>query len=278
MKRITIHVATKDRHSEVALLVQSLREQTFQDWDLIVLDDASGKPLQNCYFFMALVNRLQLEGHGVKLYRENISKGVCYARNKLIEIDTFDNPLVCRLDDDCIPEKDYLFKLVEALFIGGYDGVSGVIPLVAQPEFKRQLKNVYPVINEHVIDLDGNIVVNKDDCGYCYIDDDVIPTHQFRTNLLYKKEITDAGVRYPDYLTKIGFREEGFFSFAAQMKGFKLAVRTGAVAYHLQCPSGGCRSPTYAQDVALDDNTFRTWVKTNYLVKGDFLTKVVGDL
>jgi GT2 family glycosyltransferase len=269
--RITIHVSTRDRHSELALLLQSLRTQSYDQWDIAILDDASGTPLVSNYFVLALINRLQLEGHGVQLFRNDFSRGVCAARNKLIESDTTTNPLVCRLDDDVILDPDYLFNLVEAIVIGGYDACSGVVPLLSQPEHSREVSFVSPIINLHVLDENGDLVVNKDDCGFAYNEDVTLPTHQFRTNLLYKRSITDAGVRYPDYLTKVGFREELFFSFEAIIRGFKIGVRTGAVAHHLQCPSGGCRSLSYAQDVALDDATARNWIKSKFETKGNFL-------
>ena len=41
MDRITIHICTRDRWSEFALLLQSLRSQNYQEFDLIisVIDD-----------------------------------------------------------------------------------------------------------------------------------------------------------------------------------------------------------------------------------------------
>lgn len=269
--RITIHVTTRDRHSETALLLEALRGQTCQDWDLLLLDDASGTPVSSCYFLMSLVQRLQLEGHFVKIFRQEFSRGVCHARNKLIEMDKTNNPLICRLDDDCIPAADYLEKLRVLLEEMDYDLASGVIPLLAQPEWKRQTKFVLPIINAHELDENGNLIRNADDCGYCYEQEVIVPTHQFRTNAMFKRSLIDAGVRYPDFLTKVGFREEGFFSFEAILRGFKLGVHTGAVAHHLVCPTGGCRSNTYAQDVALDDATFRAWIKARFEERGNFL-------
>lgn len=271
MERISIHISSRDRHSEVSLLLQSLRTQCYQAFDVCLLDDSSGTPVVNCYFIMSLVQRLQLEGHGVRIIRNDFSRGVCAARNKLIDSDPWnDNPLVLRLDDDVILEPNYIEKLVAGLD-KGFDAVSGVVPLLAHPESVRENKFVNPVINYHEFDSEGNIVRNNDDCGYCYIDNEYLPTHQFRTNLLYKRSVTDAGVRYPDYLTKVGFREELFFSFEMLTRGFKLGVCTGAKAYHLQCPSGGCRSNSYAEDVALDDMTARNWAKQQYLSHGNFL-------
>lgn len=268
--RITLHVATKDRHSEAALLLQSLRTQTWKDFDCVILDDASGTPITNCHFFMSVYNKMIMEGHKMKLVRSPYSKGVCHARNTVIDNDDFGNEYVCRLDDDVILETDYLERLLKVIE-AGYDLASGVVPLIATPEHIRETRFIGEVINEHELDKEGNIVKNSDDCGYGYTESVILPTHQFRTNALMKKKVVDAGVRYPDFLSYIGFREEGFFSFQALIKGFKIGVDTGAIAYHLRTPSGGCRTATYNEDVARDDQTFREWTKKQYLEHGNFL-------
>lgn len=269
---IDIMVTSKDRHSEVGLLIQSLRTQQFKKWNLFLLDDSSGTPITSCHFVMSLIQRLQLEGHSVRMFRNDFSRGVCAARNKLIEeVDKFRYGNLClRLDDDVLIEPDYIKRLV-GVIESGYDAASGVVPLLAHPELIRDTKFVIPIINYHEFDNEGNIIKNNDDCGYCYIESRIIKTHQFRTNLCYKREVTEAGVRYPDYLTKIGFREEAFFSFEMLLRGFTLAVETGAIAYHIQTQSGGCRSNTYAQDVQLDDITFRNFAKARYSERGNFL-------
>lgn len=269
-KRITVHVASKDRHSEVALLLQSLRTQTYQDFDVIILDDASGTPIQTSYFAVSLVNRLLLEGHAVKIVRRNHSTGVCSARNEIIKIDNYENPLIARIDDDVVLTPAYFEKLVQVID-SGYDLASGVVPPISHPEVFRDVSFVGEIINRHELDAEGNLVKNADDCGYRYNQEVILPTHQFRTNCLYKREVTDVGVRYPDFLTKVGFREEGFFSFRALLKGFKIGVHTGAVAFHMQCPSGGCRSNTYQQDVQQDDARFKSWVKEKFEERGNFL-------
>lgn len=268
--RISIHVCTRDRHSEVSLLIQSLRTQSYQAWDLLLLDDASGTPITNCQFLMYLINRIKIEGHKVKVLRNDISNGVCAARNRCIEEDDFDDEYVCRLDDDVIIERNYLEDLKEVLY-AGYDIASGVTPQMEQPEFEREVVHVGPIINKHAFDGEGNLIQNNDDCGLSYSSEEVLPTHQFRSNALYKKIVTDSGIRYPKHLTPVGFREEGWFSVQALLKGFKIGVNTGAKAYHFRCPSGGTRRQDYAQCVQLDDETFRKWMKEMFLKHGDFL-------
>ena len=267
--RITCHICSKDRHSELGLLLQSLRTQTFQNFDIIILDDASGTLITNCGFLVSLLNRMKLENHKIKLIRNNTSFGCCYARNKCIEEDDFDNEFTLRLDDDVILKENYIQKLLYVIE-AGYDMASGVVPLLFTPELKREIKFVLPIINEHKLDEQGNLIMNKDDCGYCYLENQIIPTHQFRTNCLYKSEINKK-VRYPDNLTTVAFREEGFFSFKSIVEGYKIGVQTGAVCYHLQTPSGGNRRPDYAECVKIDEQTWREWIKKQFEIHGNFL-------
>lgn len=271
MSRVSIHITSKDRATEVALLLQSLRTQTYQDWDIVLLDDCSGTPLLNFGFIQTILNRIKLENHRVKILRNDFSKGVCAARQRLIDEDDFNNEYTCRLDDDCVPQPDYLRKLLSGFDIRQpYDMMTGVIPLMAYPETIRETRFVEPVICKHEFDNEGNLSM-KDELWATY-DEKIILCHQFRTNCLYRSKINKE-VRYPQNLSKIGFREEAFFSLKAQSLGYKLGCNTGAVAYHLQTASGGCRTPDYAELVKLDDETFKEWAKKLYKEKGDFLCK-----
>lgn len=269
--KVTIHILTKDRHSELALLLQSLRTQTYQDFDIIIVDDASGSPITNCHFLVSLINRIKLENHKIKIIRNDMSFGCCYGRNKCIDEDDFGNTYTLRLDDDVILPTVYIQQLMNVIE-KGYDMATGVVPLLAYPELKRRISFVGDIINKHEFDNEGNLVKQNDECGYCYLDSVILPTHQFRTNCLYKSEIHNK-VRYPDNLTTVAFREEGFFSFKAIIEGYKIGVNTSAVCYHLQTPSGGNRRQDYADCVKIDDETFKKWCKNMFIKYGDFLNK-----
>jgi len=272
MNRITIQVCSKDRHSELGLLLQSLRTQTFQDWDIIIGDESS-TPIASCNFLIMLINRLKHEGHGVELIRHGTSQGVCFIRNVLIKKNPWiKNKYSARLDDDVILESNYLEKMVYGLKLG-YDIMSGVTPTLNTPLWKRENKRVKPLINDIKIDSKGNITKYTDDCGIGYIDSDIIPATNFRSNAVYKTKVTNDNIKYPNNLTKVGFREEAFFSFSAILKGYKIGVDTGAIAWHLQSPSGGCRTPDYSECVQIDEQTFRKWVKRLYKKHGDFIKK-----
>jgi len=66
--RISIHVCNRERHSELALLLQSLRTQIYQNWDVVILDENS-TPIISNHFLMNLIARIRLEGHGVNIVK-----------------------------------------------------------------------------------------------------------------------------------------------------------------------------------------------------------------
>lgn len=263
MSRITIQVTSRDRWSELGLLIESLRKQTVQDWDIIVLDDASGNPITNCHFLMTLFNQLKLEDHGVRLHRNEKSFGVCYARNLLLGLDDFNNPYVCRLDDDVVLDEDYLESLIEVIK-EGYDVASGITPNAGMPLYERQTIHLNGIVNK--ISFDGDKCIVGDDCGYSWntYDEDlpIYPAHHFRSCALFKKEVTDK-IKYEPNLSSVGFREETFYSIRCLLAGFKIGVNLNARNIHLRTPSGGVRHNEYSQLVGLDEETFQRFALQN---------------
>lgn len=259
---ISIHLATKDRAGELAVCLQALRMQTYDLWDLIICDDGSSTQTFEHQIVFKLLDRIRFGKHKIKTLKNEMSMGVCRTRQILINNDKYNNLLTLRLDDDCIPEKDYIEKLVRGIDMG-YDLMTGVVPLVQTPEIKRQTKFIKPIVDEMKIDNNGKIILYKDDCGNSYAEDEILPLHHFRSCALYKKEITDNGVMYPMGIN--WFREESFFSIQAILKGYLLGCHTNAVAYHYQNSTGGCR-PLYQQNiVALDQQNWEMWLKRQYL-------------
>ena len=275
-KRISVHIATRDRFTELALLLQSLRTQTYPEWDIVMLDDGSGTPiqsLQDWHFLYKLVSQIKLEGHHFLMLRNDYSNGVCAARQKLIDEDTFNNDFICRVDDDVILEPDYLEKLVNVID-EGFDIASGITPAIGIIPFIRDTVHLGPIINKVQFDEEGKIIDYKDECGMQYTDEKIITANEFRSCALMRKEVCKR-VRYPKKLTKTGFREEAFFSYKAQWEGFKIGVHTGAVAWHLLCPSGGTRYQEYQQNVQQDQKLFEEWVQEKIKKHGDFTKKVI---
>jgi len=272
-KRITITVGTKDRPTELFGLALSLRNNTYKDWDLIIVDDASGTSIENYYFLNVIFNRLRLEGHQVRLVRNNISSGIAPMRNQSarLALEFFPkNGLIMRIDDDTVAEPDFLQKLVDVID-DGYDLASGITPPMSGPDWVRQTKHIEPIVNRVVLDELGVFLLNSDDCGMQYDEEKILPCHHFRSTALYKTEVhTKYDVWYETNLTMSGMREEEFFSFRCILAGLKLGVHLGANHWHLQTPSGGHRG-VQADRHLQNQKILNRWVKKKVSEHGNFI-------
>lgn len=269
-KRIAIMVGYRDRPTELALLLESLRNQTYKEFDLFVSDDCSGSPLNNYHFLICLINKMNDEGNFIKYSRNEFNLGVSKNRQKLVDwvLKDGDYPLLARLDDDVILEPDYLEKLVK--MTDEYDLVTGVTPFIGQPQFKRESRFIQPVGNKVILNDKGEFLFNGDDFGMEYLDEAIIPIHHFRSCAIMKREIFDK-VSYDSRLTKHGFREEQIFSFKCMIEGFKMAVNTKAVAWHLLTPSGGERFADSQELQKINEEVLKDFTKELYAKHGDFI-------
>jgi len=238
-------INVKDRPTEIALLLQSLRTQTFQNFDVFILDDQSGTPLTNYHFFNCVLNRLKQENHKVFIRQTEFPHGVSRARQNIVDWALEgDYEYFLRVDDDVVLEPDYIQQLFEVIG-DNFDIASGVTVSMFTPSLKRETKFVGPIINRVILDNEGNYVLNADDCGGEYLDKKILPAHHFRSCALIKRKVHEKVKYYPTCLSVHGFREEQIFSYKAQMAGFKIGVNTKAINYHQRTNSGGERSTTH---------------------------------
>ena len=269
--KVDIMISTKDRPSELALLLQSLRSQTHKDFDIFIMDDRSGNPIQAHHFMQQMITRLKLEGHNVILWRNDIPYGVTRLRqiivDKIMEVGKGES--ILRLDDDNLLEPDYIERLVKCLN-DGWDIASGLVPVCGGSFIKRHTEHVKPFISDVKLNDKGEIISFGDDCGMEYIEKEIIPSVNFRSMCLTKKSVHEK-VKYEDNLGFCSFREEQWFSFRAILAGFKICVDTGAIAYHLNTPSGGERTQSYYNGLQNNHNLLSKFTQKIFNEKGDFL-------
>lgn len=269
---IDVNICFRDRASELALLLQSLRTQTYKSWNLYISDDASNTPIEQHHFLICLINKIKEEGHRVYYNRNPFGLGVSKNRQKLVDISMKEGygEYILRCDDDVILESDYIEKLMKVID-AGYDLASGLTPPIMIPVMKREIRFVEPIINEVILDKDGNFIKNADDCGYRYLEEKIIPTHHFRSCALYKKELHEKGVDYSNRLSKHGYREEQIFSFKAIIKGFKLGIITSAISWHLCTPSGGERFADSNELIRFNEQMMKETTKEMFKKYGNFI-------
>ncbi len=243
MAETAVLINVKDRPTELAMLLESLYFQSYDDFDVFILDDMSGTPLQNYHFFNCMINILQ-QKHKVLIKRTPFPFGVSRARQEIVDWAMKGNyKYFLRVDDDVMLDHTFIARLWCVIKENGYDIASGVTPGMAQPTFVRDPKYVKGIINRVILNEEGEYIMNGDDCGMLYTESVILPAHHFRSSALMKREVHEKIKYYPTKLTKHGFREEQIFSYKAQMEGFKIGVDTAAIAWHQQTPSGGERFP-----------------------------------
>ncbi len=269
--KVDIMICTKDRPSEMGLLLQSLRTQTYQDFNVFIMDDRSGVPIQNHHFLLTIINQLKLENHNVEVWRNEIPYGVTRLRQMMVEkiLDYSDGDAILRLDDDNLLEPDYIERLVKCLD-DGWDIASGLVPPCGTSFIKRETKYVKPFISDVKMNDKGEIIYFGDECGYQYMEKEVLPSPNFRSMALIKREVHEK-VKYEDHLGFCSFREEQFFSFRALLEGFRICVDTGAIALHLNTPSGGERTQSYYDGLQKNHELLSKMCQKIYKEKGDFL-------
>jgi GT2 family glycosyltransferase len=229
MKSTAILINEKDRPTEVALLLQSLRTQTNKDFDVYILDDCGGTPLTNYHFFNCLVARLKLEGNQVFIRRTAFPHGVSRARQAIVDWAMERNyEYYLRVDDDVILDADYIERL--RVVVEKFDIASGVTPPMHTATFIRDHSHIKDIINRVQLSSSGEFEFNGDDCGIEYISSRVLPAHHFRSCALMKHVVLERVKYFPTKLSMHGFREEQIFSFSAIMQGFTIGVDTGAIA------------------------------------------------
>ena len=265
--RVSVHISTMDRASELGLLLQSLMNQSFKDFDVVMVD-GSTTPSINFHFINKLVAMLKEEGHKV-IYELALVKENCRQRNQCVSIDDTLNPFICRVDDDCILSNNYLESL-RNLLLAGFDAASGTTPTVNCTFFKHSTK-LLNVMNDIKFDVEGNITFLGDDCGFDYLTTGktLYPAKHLRSSFMYKRSVHDAGVTYKTP-GRVAFREETEFCLRMAWAGYsKFAVDINAKAFHLTCPTGGCRVQDYDAQVRSGDERFRNWAKQKFLEKGN---------
>jgi len=271
--KIAVLINYRDRPTELSLLLESLRHQTYKNFKIYILDDFSGTPVSNYHFLMVLFNKINEEGNFIEFQRNDFNLGVSKSRQKIADMALKDDwaDLFLRVDDDVILESDFMEKLLKGIN-EGYDLMSGTTPFIGQPQFKRESRFIQPIGNRVILDQEGNFIMNNDDFGMDYLDEVTLPIHHFRSSALYKKEIHEK-VNYDSKLSKHGFREEEIFSFKCILNGFKLGANTKAIAWHLLTPSGGERFPDSADMIKLNEEILKDFTKQMYKEHGDFISE-----
>lgn len=246
MKKLTCGIPTKDRPIEFSLLLQSLLYQTFQDFDVLVIDDCCDDKLYSNTTIQYLIKLLKESDHEVTILRGE-KRGPHISGQKILE--NSKTELILRLDDDIILRPSFVEELIKVFNTDNKNEIGAVGPIYLNPH--EPLKN--QVINQQLNDIQlketGKVFWDNNNnlflSGYLqnniYLTDKLISVEHLNSGFMYRKS---AGLKIGGYcldFSPVGHREESDFSYRLFREGYKLFVNTKAISFHGHPFYGGIR-------------------------------------
>lgn|SRR3990167_585123 len=248
--RVTFHINTKDRPEHLAIALTALWSQTFQDWDLIVLD--RGEPMaierEGVRQMVGLIERF---GHSVTYQRPDVD-GIPQTYQRMMEMSK--TPLCYRSEDDMALEPECLQRLCDEIVKD--ENIAVAAPLT--PDWKggrvlaapSSLRNGFQKAhNADSAPSQGFIYEACDEQSSVYRNTngvyDVCVVH---AGGLYRKDAAMKVGGFAKHFSPTGHREESWFYTKLYVEGgYRLIVVPTARSWHFQASFGGSR-PRGVQD------------------------------
>lgn len=245
MKHVTVGIPTKDRYSRLSLLLWTLLDQSFKDWDLLIIDDSEDrKDIREIPVFQHILRRLDKEGHQWKVFFGR-KKGPHWSHDQIVN--SVETEFLMRIDDDCCFHIDCLKYLIEAwneLLLQGHK-IGGIGPIVLDPSIPSELEFL-PVGFLSFKKFQGKV----DSTGWNdgsqqwrrHPDDKIQNVEHIHSSFLYRVEDAKNIGGYDLEYDLPGHREETDFTLRLHRNGFKNFVAPKALIWHLRDPQGGIRT------------------------------------
>lgn len=244
-ERIGVHICTRNRNSYLASLMLSLHQQTIQNWDLVIVDDYSDRPVAKDKHCMDIIQFLRSNKHRVQLITNPTRLLVCKSRNIAMMND--DHDICCRIDDDSYLDPEYLERLWNIIIKDNKIGaVGGIVPYLAQG-FGDGKKTMGYVRNSDKIEFFNHTTCDEkgenlawDDMGhYHWYPDRIIQSHHLRSSYMFRRKAIEEVGGFDEWTGVTGFSEETVNCLKMLDKGWKLFTDTGAKAWHLVAVGDG---------------------------------------
>jgi GT2 family glycosyltransferase len=222
---VSIIIPCHNRWSFLPEVMSSIISQTFKNWEIILIDDASDNT----------PSRLELNERA-KYFRLDDRRGSGYARNFGVEHCT--GKFILFVDDDVVLGPTYIASLLRILDDHSEAGAAGGRLLYVKKGKYRDPKGFYdtPV---RIGGFSGEVLG-----GFDRKTQDIVEVPVLHVVSLLKKEDFLALGGF-DELTYVGnrYREETDLFMRLRKTGQKLFYCPGALAYHFAVESGGQRLP-----------------------------------
>lgn len=225
---VSILLPSYNRGSILNKCIESIINQTYSNWELIILDDCSTDNTQN--FVEHYVN----SSRKIKYYNNKIHKGLPGTRNIGLALSKGD--LIFFVEDDLELDRECLSILVETYSrLSKIFPVGGIAPRLISDNDTGKSGKIEPFIfNRYTGEIENNCSINLDS---------VVETITLHACSLYdKKKLLEIGGYGTDVFIGNYFREETDLNWRLRKKGYHLFFQSKAVAFHRRYEFGGCRT------------------------------------
>jgi len=231
---VSVVVSTRNRESFLVDLLDSLREQNFDRFEVIVVDD-SDNPLSKKK--IADIIREFSEDLKIKLLSNSRRLGIPCSLNRGIL--AAKGRIVAFTDDDCIADETWLEKLTAWYKYPDVGGVGGRIIPIEYDSLWIPKKREKPHLIGKIL-WDGSVVSNFDlDLGPIPVDCLAGANMSFRRDLLLKVGCFSTVYKGNAY------RFETDLSLRIKKLGYKIIFDPNAIVYHRRAVEGGARLDAY---------------------------------
>jgi glycosyltransferase involved in cell wall biosynthesis len=243
IKGVTIVIPTYNRPETLKASINSILRQTYSNWELIVVDDASSIDVK------PYMDEL-MKNHPLITYHKNKSrKGPSGSRNVGISLSKFDYLIF--IDDDIILMPDVLELLTKDLrsLLDSHINVGAIAPacvLIDMSELKEIMdglplkkKIADPYLGVKDIKISRYTGMNFANFSPEFEKLQVVP--HVHGNVLYSKKALTSVEGYDENLYKGNFLFEDLDLAIRVGNKYLLYFEPKAVIYHLHASTGGCR-------------------------------------
>jgi len=242
--RITIGIPTRNRYEYLSLILWSILEQTYTDWDIIIIDDSDPHyDITQIPFIFPMLMKIENSENSWKSIKGE-AKGPHISHQKILSMS--DNEFIFRVDDDCIMDKNCLETLVLAM--NSETRIGAVAPVIVLPHVKRE-HQTQPEKWHSIEQYFGKLIERPNGAVDSYGE---LQWHYHRNNnykkaehlyssFIYRKSAALGIGGFPRDLSEVGHTEETDFTYRLHLAKWKLYVIPEAILWHFQAPKGGIR-------------------------------------
>jgi glycosyltransferase involved in cell wall biosynthesis len=241
LPELSIVLPTYNRIDTLKECIHSVLNQSYQNWELIIVDDSSTTDVEE-FIKQKVRNRSR-----IKYHRNKTRKGLPGSRNVGISISA--NDLIFFIEDDIILEQNALERLVKScnMLVSSGEKVGAIAP--SRPWIVSE--NFYPTILNYALRR-GNAklevpCVRSKFTGIVYSNfvsefrelQEVPDVHSCS---LYPRTVLEEVEGYDEERYKGNFLyEETDLNYRIKKKGYKFYFEPKAILYHKVTIEGGCR-------------------------------------